>query len=209
MTAKVNLLPQTTREEGRQSQQRVIALALVLVVIAGLGVATWLQRGTLSDAEDDLAAAQQELSEAQAAVDALTLPAELDRRLEADRELVIRALSEQVSLAGILQDVSLVMPQGTDIANLTINLTPADFAEGAPPATSVGTLTATGESLDNIAPGIERLILQFERPAGFRNVFVTQATTDEEDVTSYNMELQLGPEHRTGRYTQGVPEVDR
>lgn len=210
MTAKVNLLPQATRAEGRQGAQRGLAAGLVVLVLVGLGLATWWQRATLSEAEDELAQARAEQAEAQAAVDALVLAADLERQVEDDRALIVRALSDQVSLAGILQDVSLVMPQGADVANLTVNLTPiGPVEEGTPPPRQVGSLTATGESIDDISPGIERLILQFERPAGFRNAFVTQATTDEEGVTSYNLELQLGPEHRTERYTDGLPEVDR
>ncbi len=213
MTAKVNLLPQTTRDEGRQSTQRIVALGLIVLVIAGLGVAAWLQRGTLSDAEDDLQVAQAELAEAQAAVAALSMPADLEQRLDTDRQLITQALGEQVSVAGILQDVAMVIPPGSDIGTLSITLPPAEpVAEGEeapPPITNVGSLIATGESLENIAPGIERLMLQFERPAGFRDVFVTSAATDDEDITSYNLELQMGPEHRTERYVDGVPEVAR
>ncbi len=203
MTARVNLLPDTTRREGRQSSQRVLALLIVVVVLAGLALATFWQRGVLHDAEDEFADAQAELAAARAEVAELNLPAELEAREEQDQELISLALSDQVSLAGILQDIAMVIPTGSDIASLNVNF--VEDGDGR----SVGVLAASGESVDDLAPGIERLILQFERAVGFRDVFVTSTSVDEEDVTSYSLELNLGPEHRTERYVEGLPEGGR
>ena len=203
MSAQVNLLPGQIAESNVAGRQRILAALLVVVVLAALGGLTFWQRLTLQDAEDELADAQSELAAATAEVNELSLHRDLEARQDLANELIIYALSDQVSLAGILQDIAMVMPSGSDVGALAIN-----FAEnGDTPL--VGMLSASGESVDDVAPGIERLVLQFERAAGFRDVFVTTTSTDEDGITSYTLELGVGPEHRTERYADGLPEVSR
>lgn len=203
MTAQVNLLPGQVAESNAATRQRLLAVLLVVVVLAALGGLTFWQRLTLQDAEDELADAQSELAAATAEVNELALHRDLQARQELANELIIFALADQVSLAGILQDIAMVMPDGSDVGSLAINF--ADSGDSR----LVGMLTASGESVDAVAPGIERLVLQFERAAGFRDVFVTTTSTDEDGITSYTLELGVGPEHRTERYADGLPEVSR
>lgn len=206
MSVRINLLPRATRESARGAKQRLIAGGAVLALLLVLAVATLLQRMTLSQAEDDLASAQEELADARAAVAALADYAELERRLEEDREVVVTALSSQVTLAGILQDIALIMPPGIDLGTLTINLVTPQTDEDDPLET-VGLLSASGESVEEIAPGIERLLRRIEQVAGFREPFLSSASKDDEDIVSYNLEIELGPEHLTLRYVDPLPEV--
>ncbi len=206
MSVRINLLPRATKERARGAKQRLIAGGALLLLLVVLAVATLLQRMTLSQAEDDLAIAQAELAEAGAAVAALSDYAELERRLEQDREVVVAALSNQVTLAGILQDIALIMPPGIDLGTLTINLVPPQPTEEGLPQ-NVGLLTASGESVEEIAPGIERLLRRIEQVAGFREPFLSSASKDDEDIVSYNLEIELGPEHLTLRYVDPLPEV--
>lgn len=203
MSVRVNLLPRATKESARSTQQRVIAAVLVFLLLAGLTGASLWQRGTLRTAEDELADARQELAAAQAAVAALADYAELERRLDEDRELLVTALGTQVSLAGIMQDLSLVMPAETDLRSLSISLAVVQTEEGV--IESVGAINASGESLDGIAPGVERLLIRVDQVAGFRDVFVSSASIDDEDISTFNLDMQLGPEHLTNRYVDGLP----
>lgn len=208
MSVRVNLLPRASKEGAKATRQRVAAGSLVLAVLIALGAASLWQRSVLSDAEEELEIARAELAAASADVRALSPYAALANQLDADRELIVGALSWQATLAGVLQDLALIMPDGTDFRSLTINFTPGEPADDGLPET-VGTLQASGESLELIAPGIERLLLQLERVAGFQEVFVSQVNIDEEDVVSYSIDLQLGREHLTGRFLEGIPEVGR
>ena len=58
-----------------------------------------------------------------------------------------------------------------------------------------------------LAPGFERLLLDVERAAAFDNVFGGGTTVDEFDVSTFSLEVDLGPEILTNRYVtsgQGV-----
>ena len=202
MTAKVNLLPQATRADAGKTRQRGIAVGVVLLVIAALGLATFLQFGVLEDAEQDLADAQAELVAAQAEVAALAEFEDIEQRLAETNELVTSVLAGETTLAGILQDIALVTP--TEGAFTSMGLT---FQQDDP--STVGTFTGNAEVLSSHAPGVERFLLQLERPAGFRNAFPGGSAIDEDDIATFPVTVQLGPEYRTGRYQDGLPEVLR
>lgn len=204
MTARVNLLPQTSRAAAAAARQRGFAIGLVVLVLVGLGLATWWQRGVLSDAEDELVVAQQELAAAEAEVAELAAYVDLEAGL-AETDTVLRAaMGDEPTLAGILQDIALVTPADGALRSLAINLA-GEGAEG----TGVGALNAQAEVLESHAPGVERFLLQLERPAGFRNVLPRGSTIDEDDIATFPVTVQLGPEYRTERYRDGLPEVLR
>ena len=202
MTAKVNLLPRATRADADKTRQRGIAIGVVVLVIAALGLATFLQFGVLEDAEQDLADAQAELAAAQAEVAALAEFEDIEQRLAETNDLLTSVLGNEVTLAGILQDVALVTP--TEGAFTSMGVT---FQHDDP--STVGTFTGSAEVLSSHAPGVERFLLQLERPAGFRNAFPGGSAIDEDDIATFPVTVQLGPEYRTGRYQDGLPEVLR
>jgi Tfp pilus assembly protein PilN len=201
MTARVNLLPGSVRERDAAGRQRALAGGIVLIVILGLAVATFLQRGVLNDAEDELASAQSELAAARAEVAELAEFEDLEGRLVLADDLLRSAMGEDVTLAGILQDVALVVPTEGAITSLAINIDP----EGV----GIGTLNANAEATEQHAPGVERFLLHLERPAGFRGVYPGGSTIDEDDIATFSFVVQLGPEYLTNRYEDGLPEVAR
>ncbi len=199
MSARVNLLPRDGRERTGAGGGRVLALLLVLVVIAGLALATFWQRGVLQDAEDELADARAELSAAQAEVAALSEFEDLRQLLEETDNLLVGAMADEVTLAGLLQDIALVTPPQGAFTSMSINFT----EDGAG---NVGTFSGNAEALASHAPGVERFLLQLERSAGFRNVYPGSSTIDEDDIATFSVTVQLGPEYRTDRYSDGLPE---
>lgn len=202
MTAKVNLLPGTIRESNAASRQRSLAVGLVVLVIVALGVATFLQRGVLSEAEEELAVAESELAAARAEVARLAEFADLEQRLADTDALLIASMQDEATLAGLLQDVALVTPPNGAFTDLSVAFEPGDNGV-------VGTMSGAAEVESSHAPGVERFLLQLERPAGFRNVFPGSSTIDEDDIAEFSLVVQLGPEYRTERYQDGLPEVAR
>jgi len=202
MSARVNLLPGTVAESNAQSRQRILAGFLVVVVLLALVGATVWQRMVLQDAEDELAEAQTELSAARAEVAALAAFQDLEAELQLADSLVANALGDEATLAGVLQDLALITPTEGAFTSLSLNLEQGDGG-------SVGSLTANAEVLESHAPGVERFLLQLERAAGFRAVFPGGSTIDEDDIATFSVSVQLGPEYKTQRYVDGLPEVTR
>ena len=202
MTARVNLLPGTVRESDAAARQRLFAGLIVLIVIAGLGAATFFQRGVLSNAEDELAAAQSELAAAQAEVAELAEFESLRELRETTDGLLASTMGGEVTLAALLQDIALVTPEHGAFTTMTMNFDVDD-------SPNAGIFTANAEALSSHAPGVERFLLQLERPAGFRDVYPGSSTIDEDDIASFTLTVQLGPEYRTQRYEDGLPEVAR
>lgn len=203
MSVRVNLLPRAAKASAKSGRQRLITLVLVLVFLLGLTAASLWQRGQLSTANDELAVAEDELALARADVAGLQQYADLERQVDSSRALVAEALGDQVTVAGILQDLAMLMPADIDIGSLSISL-PQQTEPDLPPDAPVGTLNFSGESTESIAPGIERLLIQIERIAGYRDPHVSTATVDDEDVVSYNLDVELGPELLTRRFIDGV-----
>ena len=202
MTARVNLLPGTVRERDAANRQRIVAVVVVLVVIAGLAGATLWQRAILNDAEDELAEAQAELAAAQQEVAELAEFEDLEQRLATTDDLLEGSMGRDVSLAGVLQDVAMVVPNDGALTSLAVSFDLDDEVV-------IGTLNAGAEVLSAHAPGVERFLLQLERPAGFRNVFPGGSAVDEDDIATFTAVVQLGPEYLTHRYEDGLPEVAR
>ena len=201
MTARVNLLPGTVRESDAAARQRVFAGLVVLLIVVVLAAATLFQRGVLNDAEDELAEAEAELAAAQAEVAELSEFHDLEERLARADELIQTTMGQDATLAGVLQDVALVVPDDGAITSLSINF--------EPDGVTIGSLNANAESLEAHAPGVERFLLHLERPAGFRGVYPGGSTLDDNDIASFSVVVQLGPEYLTRRYTEGIPEVAR
>lgn len=206
MSVRVNLLPDAKGGPGAASStQRLIAVGLVVVVLAGLAVATVLQWGVLADAEDELAATRANLAAAQADVASLGEFAELELLRSETRQRIQAALALETTLAGVLQDLALVLPEEAALTTMAIGMTPQITEDGR--IVAVGSVTVNVEVEDAFAPGMERLLLDIDRVAGFREVYPSGASRDEDDITTFSVTLQLGPEYLTGRYVDGVLEV--
>lgn len=206
MSVRINLLPQEAAERQAASRQRAVMALGAVVLLAGLGGTTYWQEGRIAEAEDRLADEQAVLASLQREVAQLGEFAELDTALTRSRDLVSQALGDEVSIAAILQDVSAVMPGDAELESLTLSLD--DQAAGTSGTPSLGTIVASGRSASDHAPGVERLLLNFDAITTFRDVFVTNTVLDDPDTghPSFTFEAQIGPEVATGRYLDGFPE---
>jgi Tfp pilus assembly protein PilN len=200
VSVRVNLLPREVEERNvARRQQGMLAVAGVVVLLL-LGVFFWMQLGRVNDARDELALEEQRRDELQAEVRALQEFADLESELEARNELIALAMGGEISVAGLLQDAAAVTP--SDMAFLTLAATLGSEPEG----TAFGRVTGTAETLLGHAPGVERVLLSFDKVAAFRDVFVANSTIDEIDITTFTFDFFLGPESLTGRYLTGLPE---
>lgn len=207
MSVRVNLLPRETYARQEAARQRGIAGGAALLLLLVLGLLYWFQTMRIDDARDELAVEQEELAVLERELDNLREFEELEARLDLDERLVTTALDDEVSFAAILQDIAAVMPTDAQFEQLGITVN-AGFPEGGIERPSWGTLTAQGSSLASHAPGLERLLLQFDKIAAFHDLFFTSSSLEEpeDDIVTFNIESELGPEILTNRYRDGLPE---
>jgi Tfp pilus assembly protein PilN len=208
MSVRVNLLPQEQTARQAAARQRNGVIAGGVAALAILGAVTVWQDGRVSEAEDRLADEQTVLAGLQDEERQLDEFAELERRVDESDEQIRLALAGEVSVAGMLQDVAAVIPSDAQLESLTVNVTGETLADDGPPSDSLGTMTAVGKSLNNHAPGLERLLIEFEKVNAFSDLFFTSSILEEpsDPYPTFTVEAQLGDEVLTGRYLEGVPE---
>jgi Tfp pilus assembly protein PilN len=207
VSVRVNLLPGDVAERNRAARQRAglagagVAL-LVLFVLAFL-----FQLGRVNDARDELALEEARVGELEAELGELREFEELQAREAAATTLLRTAFGDEASVAGILQDLAAVYPTDAQLETLTIALTEPSAELGAT-RVSLGRMTATGATLQGHAPGLERILLELDKVAAFSNVFFTNSNQDAEElgIAAFTLDVDLGPEIRTLRYVDGLPE---
>ncbi len=203
---RINLLPGEVEERNRQRRRMALAGFVVLGIVVLLAGGYVWQLNRVSDARAELESEQEVLAELEAEVAELQPFDDLAAEQEQVFMLLSRAMAPESSFAGILQNVSAVMPADAQVDSLSISLSeePAPGLGDERPV--LGTLSLTGQTLDGHAPGVERMLLEFDKVGGFFDVFVTSSSLDpESDVTTFNVEVDLGPEIRTRRYEAGLP----
>ena len=207
MSVRVNLLPQAAADKQEASRQRSMVALGAVVLLAVLGLAYWWQVARVNDAEEQLAIEQARVDEVQAEVRALGEFAELQERQRDADDALRTTLAGEVTFAGILQDLAAVIPSDAQVDSLGISVGDERVDETTG-ARSIGAFTMTGKTLTSHAPGVERLLISLDKIASFSNVFVTSSSLDEpdDDVASFSVEGDLGPELLTRRYADGLPE---
>jgi Tfp pilus assembly protein PilN len=203
MSVRVNLLPQATRERGRATQQRNGLLAaglLLLLVLAGLN---WWKADQVGQAEVELAAEQERLTELQGELAQLREFEDLERRRDEVDELLAAALGDELGLAGVLQDLAVVFPADTQLDQLTINA-----STDANDPSSVGGFTISAETLNNHAPGVERFLLELDKAEAFRQLFVSNSSLSDPELphARFSADGRLSSTVLTQRYAEGLPE---
>jgi Tfp pilus assembly protein PilN len=204
MSVRVNLLPEATKQRDRAAQQRSIAALAGVVLLAGLGGVYLWQSSQVSQAEDQLLAEQDRTSQLRGEQAELIAFEELADRRERSDEILISALGDEVSLAGVLQDVAAVMPADTQLETFAVNIpSPSD-----PETDAVGTLSLTGKTLASHAPGVERVLISLDKVVSFREAYLNSSTLDEDDgrIATFSLDGQIGSEAETDRYADGLPE---
>lgn len=208
MTVKVNLLPREIEE--RRTARRVTTFSIlgVVVVIALLAGLYVLKLGEVRDAEEEREQVRAEIARLEAQVAELEQFRRLADELEARNALLAFSMSPEVSFARVLNDLSLSFPTSSSLRTLTATLQdPTASPGGAEP--SIVFVEFGGYSVERYAPGVETVVVEFDRVTTFFNAFVATAQQEEiEDtqVTGFSGSVQLSEDARTGRYVDGLPE---
>lgn len=203
MSTRVNLLPKESADRESATRQRAMAGAGVLVLIIALGAVWFWKTSQVNDARAVLATEEAAAQELQVEIAELNEYAQIQSDLANADETVARVLSGEIGTAGILQDLAVVMPPGTELSDLDFGVTPDSGL------VSVGQLVITGRTEDRHAPGLERLLLELDKIAAFRAPYFGSAAVDNDDAVAFDVSVQLGTEVLTRRYDEGIPEVLR
>jgi Tfp pilus assembly protein PilN len=216
MSVRVNLLPQGVKDRSKAARARGLLGVGALVFLLGLGGLYWLQTSRVSEREAMLAAEQQTVSELQGEVNDLRAFEDLEARRDRADELLIATMGTEVSFAAILQDVASITPSSTWLESFGISLEETPTTPLGATRPTLGRISTAGVDANSHAPGLERFMLELDKVVAFDNVFFTDSTVvgDEErvfiggdgDETTFALELDLGLDALTGRYSDGVPE---
>ncbi|MDX1620250.1 MAG: hypothetical protein R3320_04625 [Nitriliruptorales bacterium] len=207
MSARVNLLPREI-EERNVARRRAVGLGIGVLVLIGLLVLAYLfQLSRVGDAEDRLAAKQAEVDELRQELGQLVEFQELEQRSETAADLLQVALGDEVSFAGMLQDLAAVFPTDSEVRSLNASIQEQPVIQLGATRVPIGTLNFSGASVNDHAPGLERLMLELGKVAAFSNVYFSSSVAQEDSsVVNFTIEIDLGPELRTLRYVDGLPE---
>lgn len=201
MSVRVNLLPGELASRERATRARGLAAAAGALLLAILGLLYFLQMRAIGDAQERLAATQAETTALQADIAALQPFADLEQRALSAADTVSAAMAREASVAAILQDLSAVLPPDAELLTLSVTIDEAPVAPSAGGTRLAhGRISAAGRTTGGIAPGVERLLIDFGRVASFDNVYVTSSSVDDEGVATFALEIELGPEVLTERY---------
>lgn len=211
MSVRVNLLPEATKAKDRAAQQRGIALlcALLLLILLG-GVWFWGER-QISTAEQELADEEARTAELRSDRAELVGFEELAERRERADAALSGAMSHEVSLAGILQDLAAVTPPDAQFNSLTVQLAPAPEPDAAEELEPAGTVNIAGQTLTSHAPGVERLLLSLDKISTLEEPYLNSSSLDadedvDEDIVSFSVDATITSQARTGRYEDGLSE---
>lgn len=196
---RVNLVPKEIAQRSRARRHRAVAGAGAVVALALLGAGVVLQQARVDDARAALEVEQAALGVLETEARELSEFATLDTERQELTETIAFALGRQVEVAGVLQDVASVMPVDAALQDMSISTT---VVRGE----AVGAVQATGQSTAGHAPGLERLLISFEKVDAFEDLYFGSSNADEDGVIDFDFDFVLGPEVLSGRYAAGIPE---
>jgi Tfp pilus assembly protein PilN len=183
---RVNLLPPEIAESARfRSAQIVMGGAVVAVVVAVFGL-WYLASGEVSSAQDQVNQAQAANAslqhEAATYANVPTVYAAVDA-LKAQRA---QAMGQEIRYSFLLKDLSLSMPAGVWLSNVTVTqtvdptTTPPTGAWGTP---ALGTVTFSGTTLT--LPQVAGWLETLGRQRGYTDPYLTSATQVTTPITGY------------------------
>jgi len=203
--SKVNLLPPELRQKQAERRTTTLVSAIGAAVITLILVFFFFQGMQLSSARDELAEQQATNAELSAQIAELQPFAVLQQELAAKQQLVDTLYMNEVSWAGVLLDVSRVIPDDSYLTNLTGQITaPTGTQVGAVPVeggttTLIGNVTFSGVARETrtIASWLTRL----EQIRGWVNPWVNNAQENAEFSRIYTFDggIDLTPDAATER----------
>lgn len=189
--SKVNLLPPELRQRQVERRTTTLVAAIGAAVITLILVFYFFQTMQLSSAQDELAEQRQANADLSAQIAELQPYADLQADLAAKQQLVDSLYLNEVSWAGVLLDVSRVIPDESYLTNLTGQITaPTGTQVGTPveggTTSLIGSVTFSGVARETrtIASWLTRL----EQIRGWVNPWVNNAQENAEFSRIYTFD---------------------
>lgn len=222
--AQVNLLPADVLSEQRRRRVGIVAVAVLLVYLAGLGTLYVLKLGDVSEARADRDAVERDVVQLRAEAESLQEYATLSTRLEVRETLLTSAMEDELSWARIFGELALAFSRQaslTEVQAASANVDPADPAAAVAaddtvdptaepdPDDPVAEVIFTGYSVDRFAPGVEEVLSNFEDADGFLDSYLSLAADEERGnsmVTTFEGRVELDDAVYTHRFDDGLPE---
>lgn len=120
MTRRINLVPQSERTRTTTDIGMLALIAVVVLVIFGIGLGYYLLNGRLDSKQQELADVQQEVSQLQIQVAALDQFAQLSAQREKTEANVQQIYAGRTLVASALDALSFVVPEDAWFENLTL-----------------------------------------------------------------------------------------
>lgn len=213
MTVRINLLPSSIQERESARRANVALVLLVILFIAGLVFLYFTKSASVDRAVESRDAAQAEVNQLQAQVQALAAFQALADELAAGNTLLTTAMGDEIAVARILNDVSLSLPSTASLTSLTLSRDDvAAAADTVELGDTVANLLVAGYSIERYAPGVEGVLLQFDQVTGLVLTYLNTAAAAEiadVAVTSFDANGLMTEEIFTNRYAEGLPEVQQ
>lgn len=212
LTAGVNLLPQEIDTERRVRRRATLSAIGVVVFIAVLGGLYVHKLDQVREAEQARDEAATEVANLEQELAQLQEYRELADLLDARNAVLADAMSDEVSFARGLNDLALAFPASASMESLDIALVEGDNESTEDGVITFGTPVAqvdyTGYSTERYAPGVETVLIEFDRVSPLFNVYMNNAAAEERgstEVINFNGTAAMDETARTGRYDDGLP----
>ncbi len=155
--ARVNLLPPEIEEQRRLRKIQTGLGGAVLGTLAVIVVLLLSASSSTSSAQADSERADATGAQLRAQTATYSSVTSVYARAAAARVLLTQAMGEEVRYSGLLNDLSLSVPENVWIKNLTFTQAPPADALGATPGVGTVTITGAGFSHDDVAVWLESL----------------------------------------------------
>lgn len=186
----------------------------MVVLIGLLGAGYALRLAEVNRAEQARDGAQIEVARLETEVANLAEYRTLADLMENRNTLLASAMETEIAFSVVLNDFSLAFPANASLQRLTIT---TETEEGAVPAPAgpidfgeaVARAEFGGYALERYAPGVETVLVDFDRVPAFFNAFLTTASTAtvaDTEVTDFGGTVSLDADAYTGRYVDGLPD---
>jgi Tfp pilus assembly protein PilN len=199
---KVNLLPIEILEGRRFRSTQVLLAAAVLVVAVLAGAGTFLAQRSVSDANDELVAAQARVTQLQAEQTKYSAVPKVVGQVQAATTARTLAMGSDVLWYRYLNDIDGAVPAGVDLSNITLSLaTSASAGVASSPlaAPGIGTIAMNGtaDEYDEVSSWLEAI----NKITGFSSSSLTSAAKADGTV-GWSLTAVIDTNALSARYTK-------
>lgn len=200
---QVNLLPPELRVRRRERRILLIVGGVALVILVFLGVVLILQRGRISDEQDELDRLEAQASQLRARAAELQRFGELKANVDRTRQTLQAALTNDVAWSRFLNDLSIILPDNSWLVNVSLSAAPGTAPNGRE---SFGTTTFQGFVFD--FPGLAGWLTRMGQMDGLTFVYLTTGSRQElgdQEVVSFGANANVTDAMLSRRCQEGRP----